>query len=202
MNRSAVLWLLLALGGCKPPVVLAGPAAKCETQAIDLTLTASDRINPDDEGRPLPTQFRIYQLKSLSRLETVEFEDLWRRAPEVLAEDLLHADEMTLYPSKQQVKSITRDPKANYLVGIAIVRRPAGTSWRGTYVIPKPPLESACADLRGSFFLENSNVEVWPRLFDKPAEKPDVAGKAKEKANELGDKATEAAKGKVEEKLP
>ena len=202
MTRPALLLFLFAAGGCKPPVVIGGPQAKCETQAIDLTLTASDRINPDEDGHALPTQFRIYQLKSLSKLETIEFEDLWRKAGEVLGEDLVHTDELTLYPSKQQVKSITRDPKANYLVGVAIVRRPSGTSWRGTYVIPKAPLESACADLRGSFFLENSNIEVWPRLFDKPAEKPDVAGKAKEKANELGDKATEAAKGKVEEKLP
>lgn len=164
--------VVLAVGfaACKSAPAVLMPPQKCETQKVEVVLTTSDRLNLDDEGRSLPTVFRLYQLKGTAKLENAEFEDLWRRDKEVLGEELLSVEELTLYPSKQVTREVTRDPKATHLVGMAVFRRPAGTSWRNQYLLPKAPLESECKDLRGSFYVEQSRIDVWDRLYDRPPE--------------------------------
>src|SRR5262245_1030187 len=69
-----LLALLGAVAACKgePPKA----AAPCE-QVVDLSLRASDRINPGDDGGPLPVVVRVYQLKERARVDAADFQGLW-----------------------------------------------------------------------------------------------------------------------------
>ena len=49
---------LFSKGGESPP------------SPFDVTVTAAQRLNPDDGGESLPTLVRLYQLKSAGKLET------------------------------------------------------------------------------------------------------------------------------------
>jgi type VI secretion system protein VasD len=111
---------------------------------IDLTVRASDRLNPDDEGGSLPTMVLVYQLKSAVKLDAADFEGVYRRAKEALGEELLQVDEMEVAPGQVRTARLARDKGAKTIAVVAVVRRPSGTGWRS--VVDLPP-----ADQRASF---------------------------------------------------
>lgn len=108
-------------------------------------IVGSDRLNPDSSGRSLPTIIRVYQLREIGSLEQSSFEDIWQRAPEVLGEDLVSQDEVTVYPRQTIERQFERDPAANYIVGVGIFRRPVGTTWRTVLALPTPRSQAQCA---------------------------------------------------------
>jgi type VI secretion system protein VasD len=62
-------WLALGCSGAEKAV------KECKAaKTARITLAPSDRLNPDDQGRALPTVVRLYQLTDLARVENAEFE--------------------------------------------------------------------------------------------------------------------------------
>lgn len=114
----------------------------------NLIVEATERLNPDEKGRSLPTIIRIYQLKNLGDIELASFQKMWREAEDTLGESLIAADEFTVYPGQTIKRTFERDPAASYLVGVAIVRRPAGVSWRTILDLPAPAAAQRCAALQ------------------------------------------------------
>jgi type VI secretion system protein VasD len=124
-SRGLMLGAVLAAGaGCKPTLI------PCEPRTVQLTLSASDRLNPDDQGRSLPTAVVLLQLKDLSRLENASFPELWRDPTSALRDDLLHLEELTLSLAGRETRAFTPKPGATHLAVAALVRKPAGTAWR------------------------------------------------------------------------
>jgi type VI secretion system protein VasD len=136
---------------------------------VRLELESSDRLNPDERGRSLPTALRVYQLTELSQMEHSAFDDIWERAKETLGATLVKSDEFTIYPGQVAVKRFKRDSKADFLVGVAVFRTPIGGSWR---TIQEWPLAGdPCQErddaraapsldqLRVRMFLENYRIE-------------------------------------------
>jgi type VI secretion system protein VasD len=121
---------------------------------IEIALQASDQLNQDEQGASLPTMVLIYQLKSAAKVDTADFEDVYRRAKEALGEDLLQADELELAPGQSQTKTVARDKSAKALAVVVVVRRPAGPGWRSIVDLP-PPDERT----RLSFTLEGYRIE-------------------------------------------
>lgn len=143
--------LLLGLmwGACAqtPPP----PPAACEQPPpVSLQLAAGERLNPDDQGRSLPTSIQILQLKDARRLEAADFQDVWQRPKEVLAEDLLSVDALTLEPAQSVERQVTRDPKAEYLVVVGVFRRPAGQVWRAVARLPQVRPEDCGPERKGA----------------------------------------------------
>lgn len=124
-------------------------APACEIpERGNLLIEATDRLNPNADGEALPTIVRIYQLSGLGSLELASFEDIWRSAEDTLGETLLVADEVTVYPGQRLRRTFERDPAANFIVGVAIVRRPAGLSWRTVLELPTSAEAQRCAALQ------------------------------------------------------
>jgi type VI secretion system protein VasD len=103
---------------------------------MNLTLAAAERLNQDDKGQALATVVRIYQLKSATRLEHAEFEDMWLRANDVLAGDLVKVDEFTLFPNDKLDKPLVLEKDTAFVAAVALVRKPGGVSWRSIYALP------------------------------------------------------------------
>lgn len=121
----------------------------CDPQEnANLRIEATDRLNPDDDGRPLPTKVRIYQLANIGAMETATFEEIWNDDEETLGEAFLGKDEVWIYPDSRLSRQFERNPDANYIVGVAIVRRPTGVSWRTILELPPPASEAQCAALQ------------------------------------------------------
>lgn len=151
-------------------VACAGTPPTCKVpSAVELELETSDRINIDQGGEALPTIIRMYQLKNLSAVQSASFDDLLDRPKETLGEAVVQEDEVTIYPGQIVVRRFEREEKADFLVGVAIVRNPVGTAWRTIqeFPIPGDPCQEqddpeaapTVMDLRIRFFLDEYRIE-------------------------------------------
>jgi type VI secretion system protein VasD len=168
--RRTVLMLGFAvvLGACasvKPP-----PEPCKEPPPISVLLEASERINPDDRGNSLATIVQVLQLKDIRRLEAAEFQDVWQRPKEVLEEDLIATDELTLEPGQTLTRQLSRDEKANFVVVFGVFRRPAGQVWRSIQRLPEVTPELCAAAKKPGpppapmhFYIEDYRVEARGR---------------------------------------
>lgn len=120
------------------PVPAPAPLPEPGPGPIEVTLRASNRLNPDERGEPLPTVVMLYQLKSAAKLAAAGFEDVYRKPKEVLGEDLLQAEELQVAPGEQQTRKLERDKAAKALAVVVIVRRPSGPAWRSIVELPAP----------------------------------------------------------------
>ena len=163
MHRTITSLVLLAAPALVVSACANNARPSCDPQEnANLRIAATDRLNPDEEGRPLPTKVRIYQLANIGAMETASFEEIWENDEETLGEEFLGKDEVWIYPDSRISRQFERNPDANYIVGVAIVRRPTGVSWRTILELPPPAAEAQCAALQ-----ENPEAA--------PAEPPTVA---------------------------
>jgi type VI secretion system protein VasD len=152
--------------------------------AVQLELEASDRVNLDESGRALPTRLRVYQLTDLDRLQGASFEDLWSHPKEVLAETGVTSMELVLYPGQVTAQRFKRDPRADYIVGVAIFREPQAEAWRTIQEWPAPgdPCTKTRVQtellpkLRVRMFLEDSRIESVTNFSDLPKRRCPAGG--------------------------
>ncbi|MGC3998199.1 MAG: type VI secretion system lipoprotein TssJ [Anaeromyxobacter sp.] len=137
---------LIAVAIAASAVILSGCGlfgAKGAPPPLKVSITASSRLNPDDEGNALPTLVRVYQLASPARARSAELGDLLRDPKAVLAEDLLSVEELQLTPGAKLDRTLPREQTARAVLIAAVVRRPAGESWKDVVELPaskSPPL--------------------------------------------------------------
>jgi type VI secretion system protein VasD len=127
---AAPVALALFAGGCGLFGWKGAPAR------IEVEVVASERLNPDEQGQSLPTVVRIFQLRGAAKLEAADFDPLYRRPKEVLGEDLLQLEEVTLSPGQPVRRQLDRDPAARVVAVVGLFRKPSGLSWRAWAEIP------------------------------------------------------------------
>lgn len=107
------------------------PLAPCTTpEPLRVTLQASPRINPGEKGEPLAVVVRLYQLKGTTKLQGAGFDDLLDRDKEILGDEIVASQEVTINPGEKLEPPLSRNPEAQYMAAVALFRRPAGTTWR------------------------------------------------------------------------
>jgi type VI secretion system protein VasD len=139
---------VLLLAGCS----LFGGEASYPT-TVEVAVQASDRLNPDESGQSLPTMIRLYLLKSPGKLEAADFDDLYRRAKELLGEDLVAVEEFVLSPGDRVTRRLAPEKAARALAVVGIFRRPVGGNWRAVVDLPKE------TSARLSFHVDGYRVE-------------------------------------------
>jgi len=150
LQRSLLLSpLLLAQAGC-----FLWSSGESGPAPIFVTVTAAARLNPDEQGRALPTVVRVYQLKGEAKVAGAALEDLYRRPKETLGDDLLQVDELVVAPGETESKTYARQREAQVLAVAAVVRRPAGSSWLS---VSKLPAAGKLAEF--TFALEDYRIE-------------------------------------------
>jgi type VI secretion system VasD/TssJ family lipoprotein len=104
--------------------------------AVDATLSRKPQPGMDS---PVPTELRLYQLRTLGAFEATSYEQLQDDDRAALGETLLerHADRVFLYPDRPWRGELTIAPGARYVVLVAFLHRPVGRSW--SYVAALPP---------------------------------------------------------------
>ena len=129
MNRNAVLLALCAISlvGCGSAPLAASVCERPGTIAV--AIESGPLLNPDEEGRALPTEIRLYRLRDANVFETVPFEAIWQDDV-ALGDALLGVDSLTLYPGESIADSIVPEADAQVMVAMAVVRQPAGRTWR------------------------------------------------------------------------
>ena len=128
---------------------------------LNLTLSASDQINPDLNGRPSPVVIRLLELKHPVAFENADFFSLYQRAKESLAQDLVVSEELELRPGETLALKLSVEPGSRYVGVLAAYRDLPQSQWR--YVVPVTALELTEAHL----LLDQTGIHVAQQPFAK-----------------------------------
>jgi type VI secretion system protein VasD len=141
-----------AMVGCShppppPPATPSSPQASAPPAApppckgpepLRVVLTATARLNPGEKGEALATVIRLYQLKGITKLMGVSFDDLLDHDKDTLGEDFIAVQDVTLNPGERLEPTVVRNAETNYLLAVALFRQPAGTTWKTTKRLSPP----------------------------------------------------------------
>jgi type VI secretion system protein VasD len=133
----------LACTSSTAPIIVQPPKS-CTLQVVGMTVMASPKINPEDDGSPRPVQLRLYQLKTDTRLLNASFQQIWKDDKATLQDDIVKVEEMTVYPDTRTEVKFERDPAALFVVGVALFRNPKGRNWWTEFELPPPPGKGDC----------------------------------------------------------
>lgn len=101
---------------------------------LNLTLTATDQLNPDLNGRPSPVVVRLFELKHPVAFESADFFSLYERATETLSPDLVSSEELELRPGETIELRLGIVGGGRYVGVLAAYRDLPHTRWR--YTLP------------------------------------------------------------------
>jgi type VI secretion system protein VasD len=99
-------------------------------EALRVSVRATGRLNPGENGESLAITMRLYQLKDVSKLQAASLEQIFDNDRAVLGDDLVSVKEITLYPDEGATPSIDRREGAVFFAVVAFFRHPAGAEWR------------------------------------------------------------------------
>jgi type VI secretion system protein VasD len=154
--------LILPLSSCSsPPPPAAPPPKPCEAPKPVITVAAGDQVNAGPDGKGLPVQVRLYQLKSEARLMNAFFEEVWKEDQKTFAEDLLDTREITVFPGKSQKLDLEQLPDSRVLSAVALFREPRGHDWFLNYDLAQAKREPPCpaAEPRISIWLDRMKIQ-------------------------------------------
>ena len=125
LSRAA--WALAALTwltGC------AALSPYSDMTKLDLTLTATDQLNLDINGRPSPVVVRVFELKHPVAFESTDFFTLYQRPKEALDLDLVASEEHELRPGETLNLKLSIDPGSRFVGVLAAYRDLEQAEWR------------------------------------------------------------------------
>lgn len=133
----AALAMTLLLGGC----TTLSPFSTMTK--LTLTLTASDQLNPDLNGRPSPVVVRLFELRHPVAFENSDFFSLYERARETLAPDLISSEELELRPGEAVELRLGITGNGRYVGILAAYRDLPHARWRYTLPVAATQLTEA-----------------------------------------------------------
>lgn len=143
ITYPALLAFLGWLGGCSSNPPPQAPET-CDLQIVTAAVITSPFINPSERGETRPVQVRIYQLKSDVGFLNADFDEVWKKDSDVLADDLVKSEEFPVYPNTRTEVKFERDEAAQFVVAAALFRNPTGKKWFKSFELPPSPSDGAC----------------------------------------------------------
>jgi type VI secretion system protein VasD len=144
-----------------PPPAAPAPAEPCVAPRPRVTISASGQANAGVDGRGLPVQVRVYQLKSEAKLLNAFFEEIWNDDAKTFADDLVSKREITVYPGQSQSFELDQSPDSRVLSAVALFREPRGKDWFVDYDLALAKKEAPCppAEPRISIWLDRMKIQ-------------------------------------------
>ncbi|WP_455826801.1 type VI secretion system lipoprotein TssJ [Pseudomonas graminis] len=142
MYRTTAAFMLLAL------CLLVGCSSLSPFSTLtklDLTVTASDEVNPDLNGRPSPVVVRLLELRHPVAFENADFFSLYARAEQTLPKDWVSSEELEMRPGDRLALKLSVEPQTRYVGVLAAYRDLPHVQWR--LVLPVTPEQLTRADL-------------------------------------------------------
>jgi type VI secretion system protein VasD len=137
LKTLAAVAMTLLLAGC------AGLSPFSTITKLNLTLTASDQLNPDLNGRPSPVVVRLFELKHPVAFENADFFSLYERSRETLSPDFVSGEELELRPGEGAELRLSIAGDSRYVGVLAAYRDLPHTRWRYTLPVAAKQLTEA-----------------------------------------------------------
>jgi len=126
--------MLTACGSLSP-----SPPGQREPTELELLIEASERLNPDPQGRAAPILLRIYELRSADAFQEADFFALYQRDRATLGSEALVVDQFILRPGQAQMLHRQAHPETRYIGVVAGYRELPISTWRVLYRLPATP---------------------------------------------------------------
>ena len=139
--------LVGACGSAPQPQPQQQPVAAVVLDPVtqQVTLIATDDVNPAVRGRASPLSIRIVELRSRSAFDAGDFFSLYEREQQTLGTELLAKEQYILRPGDTQGYTRKAQGETRFLGVIAAYRDLEGSTWRVAVGIapPAPPVRGA-----------------------------------------------------------
>ncbi|MCY1401605.1 Type VI secretion lipoprotein [compost metagenome] len=103
-----------------------------------ISLKASEDINPDLQGRPMPVLLNFFELRSPGGFEMTDYFDLRDNALAHLGSDFIGGDKLMVWPGSQEQRSYVAAPGKQLLGVIAGYQQLEGRTWRVLIPFERP----------------------------------------------------------------
>lgn len=124
-------------GGAKPPAAAPPPPPPVPaTPPVNLTLEASQTVNPNDSNRPSPVVVRVYQLKDDAAFRAASCGRLYDEDKAALGPDLIERTAATLRPGDRTTVSVVLNKELRFIGVAAFYFECDNAQWK--IVIPTP----------------------------------------------------------------
>jgi type VI secretion system protein VasD len=133
----------LTLGACKKKNETCKPD-EYAFKEVALHIQANRDLNLDEEGNPLPTVIRIYQLNGDLATRSLDFTELWEDHEAALGDEYISDKEIQIFPDSSELIKITPEDGARYILVFAAFQQPVGNTWFRVYEIPGTYGQQAC----------------------------------------------------------
>jgi type VI secretion system VasD/TssJ family lipoprotein len=133
----------LTLGACKKKKETCKPE-DYKYKEIALYIQANRDLNLDEEGNPLPTVIRIYQLNGDLATRSLDFTELWEDAKTALGDEYISDKEIQIYPDSAELIKLAPDNGARFILAVAGFQQPVGNTWYRVYEVPDTYGTQAC----------------------------------------------------------
>jgi len=118
---------------------------------VQLLASGGPDLNPCDEGRPCPTQLRIYELKSGANLEDLDFLTVHDQKEQAFGDAFVKVTERVVFPGRRDRWTLELDPSTTHVVSVGLFHEPLGDAWYQVFAVPQTHHEQACdAAARGA----------------------------------------------------
>jgi type VI secretion system protein VasD len=134
----------LSLGACKNKNKESCKPDDYVFKEVALHIQAAADLNLDEEGNPLPTVIRIYQLNGDLATRNLDFTELWEDAKTALGDEYISDKEIQIYPDSSELIKITPEKEARFILAFAAFQQPVGNTWFRVYEIPDSYGRQAC----------------------------------------------------------
>jgi type VI secretion system protein VasD len=134
----------LSLGACKDKNKETCKPDDYNFKEIALHIQASPDLNLDEEGNPLPTVVRIYQLSGDLATRSLDFNELWNDHEAALGDEYISDKEFQIYPDSAELIEMTPEKEARYILVFGVFQQPVGNTWYRVYEIPDTYGKQAC----------------------------------------------------------
>jgi type VI secretion system protein VasD len=148
MYSSLIVFMTWLVLGCPPAQTRVG-----------IALNATNKLNPDAGGQSLSVVVRIYQLKDKGRMETADYNAIWKSDKETLSDDMLERQERVLQPGTQELLELQPNASASYLGVVALFRNPSGDNWRKIIPLNKGKIQRIAITLNEQMIDVTSTVK-------------------------------------------
>ncbi len=112
--------------GSSAPVEAPTPAAR----QLEITISASQTINPGPSGKASPLSMRIYVLRSPGKFQSVDYFELKNNGGSALGSDIIDSSDVSIRPGETKTISLNSGLDGGYIGVAAGFREIDSANWR------------------------------------------------------------------------
>lgn len=151
-------------------MILTGLISCSGKKNINVSLISSKAINLDESGDPLPVVVRIYFLKNKEKMEKEDFMSLWKSDTEILGEDIVSREEITVQPETMVKIKLESGKGAKYIGIMGLFRKPQKEEWKK--IIPLKGIVSRSVEIS----VHEGSVNIVEKPHNTGEEKENKGG--------------------------